>query len=378
MRALERVMKKSLGIYIHIPFCLQKCRYCDFCSLAGKDRDYMSAYADELCRRISEFAPKTESYVVDTVYFGGGTPSLLPAEDIRKIMNALALYDVSPDAEVTLECNPATADLEYFKAVRNLGVNRLSIGLQSAHDRELALLGRVHSVDDFVTCFEDARRAGFDNISADLMYGIPDQTLESFAKSIDFLVSLKPEHISSYGLTVEEGTYFHKHESELDLADSDTQAEMYCMMEELLARRGYGKYEISNFSRAGRQSKHNLRYWKRLDYVGFGVAAHSCFDGIRYGNSRDISAFLNVEDITEEKYVLEKNDIKSEYVMLGLRLTEGIDMDDYSSLFGEELLERHPVIYRYVGDGFMRFDGNRVCFTQKGMLVSNSILSDIL
>lgn len=371
-------MKKSLGIYIHIPFCLKKCRYCDFCSLADKDTAYMSQYVDQLCRRMSEFALKAKEYIVDTVYFGGGTPSLLPVGQIERIMNTLRRYDVSPNTEITLECNPATANKQYFQKLRATGINRLSIGLQSAHDSELKLLGRAHTASEFVTCFEDARAAGFDNVSADLMYGIPDQTMDSFAASIDLLASLSPEHISAYGLAVEEGTYFHKHLDELRLADDDIQAEMYCMMDDRLSSHGYEKYEISNFSKKGRESRHNLRYWQGLEYLGFGVAAHSYFDGRRFGNSRDISAFMRGEDITEESYIIDNDEAKREFVMLGLRLSRGICLSDYKKRFGADLLEVYPQISQYIGDGFIKLENDRVFFTQKGFLVSNALLSDML
>lgn len=371
-------MKKSLGIYIHVPFCLKKCGYCDFCSFAGKGEEYMDAYADELCRRIAAAVAEASDYVVDTVYFGGGTPSLMPLVSVEKIINAVCLFDIAPDAEITLECNPATADEAYFLGLCALGVNRLSIGLQSAHDNELALLGRAHTKADFVRCFEDARAAGFDNISADLMYGIPDQTLDSFSSSLEFLVSLSPEHISAYGLTVEDGTYFHAHRNELSLADDDMQADMYSLMSVFLEKYGYHKYEISNFSKEGRGSRHNMRYWKCLDYLGFGVAAHSCFGGRRYGNSRDIGAFLRGEDITEESYTIDADERRREFVMLGLRLASGIDTKEYATLFGDDFFAHYPNAKGYIDGGFMRRDGERVTFTDRGFLVSNVILSDLL
>lgn len=371
-------MKKSLGIYIHVPFCLKKCRYCDFCSFVGKDGQYMSAYADELCRRISAAAAEASEYSVDTVYFGGGTPSLMPIESLEKITDAVRFFGVADDAEITLECNPATADGAYFRGLVGLGVNRLSIGLQSAHDGELALLGRAHTKDDFVRCFEDARAAGFDNISADLMYGIPDQTLDSFSSSLEFLVALSPEHISAYGLTIEEGTYFDTHRAQLTLADDDGQADMYSLMGEILEKNGYHKYEISNFSKEGRESRHNMRYWKCLDYLGFGVAAHSCFGGRRFGNSRDIAAFLRDEDITEECCVVDADERRREYVMLGLRLCEGIDLTEYARRFGGDFFEHYPEVRSYIDGGFMRTDGRRTAFTERGFLVSNAILSDLL
>ena len=371
-------MKKSLGIYIHVPFCVKKCGYCDFCSVAGKDSEYISLYATELCRRMEEFSPKTGEYTVDTVYFGGGTPSLLPIRCVEQIFKAVGNFNISDGAEITMECNPATASREYFSNIRSLGVNRLSIGLQSAKDNELKLLGRAHGVDDFISCFEDARGAGFDNISADLMYGIPDQTMESFGYSLKFLSELAPEHISAYGLSIEEGTYFHRHITELDIADDDMQASMYGMMREYLESRGYRRYEISNFAKEGRESRHNTRYWTGLDYIGFGVAAHSCFNGERFGNSRDIDAFLRGEDITEERYSLDTEERRKEYIMLGMRMERGVDLSEYEERFGRAFPYDSECVKGYVCGGFLRLDGGKMSFTEKGFLVSNVILSDLM
>ncbi len=371
-------MKKSLGIYIHVPFCIKKCGYCDFCSVAGKDSEYMSLYTEELCRRMRNFLPLTKEYTVDTVYFGGGTPTLLPQRSVERIIEEVNKYNISSGAEITMECNPATADREYFSALRSLGVNRLSIGLQSAKDNELELLGRAHGVKDFVSCFEDARASGFDNISADLMYGIPDQTMESFGYSLEFLSDLAPEHISAYGLSIEEGTYFHRHLSELKIADDDMQASMYGMMCEYLSGRGYRRYEISNFSKEGRESRHNTRYWTGLDYIGFGVAAHSCFNGERFGNSRDIDAFLRGEDIVEERYALDAEERRKEYIMLGMRMERGIDLSEYRSRFGKSFPTTSGTVKNYIQGGFLRLDGERMSFTERGILVSNVVLADLM
>ncbi len=371
-------MKRSLGIYIHIPFCLAKCRYCDFCSFDDLGDGAMRQYKDELCRRIAGLAEYTAGYSVDTLYFGGGTPSLLSAAQLSDILNALhRALPFSDNAEITLECNPATASMEKLSDFRALGVNRLSIGLQSAVDYELALLGRAHSVSDFVSCYNDARSVGFDNISADLMYGIPEQSLESFRYSVSFLCDLDPEHISSYGLMIEEGTDFYRNRDKLNVADDDMQAELYILLGELLAKRGYNKYEISNFSRCGYESRHNMRYWLGKEYIGLGVAAHSYFGDERYGNSRNIGAFLNGEDIVCEREKIEGDALKFEYVMLRLRLAEGIDREDYRARFGEDF-DRQFNLSSYIKNGFMQEKGSRVFFTDKGFLVSNRVLAEIL
>ena len=372
-------MKKSLGIYVHIPFCVQKCRYCDFCSFAGEGEDVKARYGAELVRRIRAYNGQVSDYKVDTVYFGGGTPSLMSAGAIEKIMNAVRdTFSVCGSAEITLECNPATADREYFSAIRSLGVNRISMGLQSASDRELSLLGRIHTVEDFDRTFADARAAGFDNISADLMYGIPDQDRVSLHNSMKHLADLSPEHISAYGLMIEEGTYLYRHRQDFCLADDDTQCDMYLDCTEYLASRGYEKYEISNFCRDGRRSRHNMRYWLGEEYLGFGVAAHSYFGGYRFGNSRDISAFMSGRDIMEEREEVGDDGLREEYIMLRLRLSDGIDTRDYQHRFGRDFYCDFPIVSDWIKSGLMRQNKDSISFTDRGIFVSNSLISDML
>ena len=372
-------MKKQLGIYIHIPFCLKKCGYCDFCSFVGKSSEYMSRYADELCRRIAAAGQAADGYAVDTVYFGGGTPSLMAADDIGRVLSAVReSFDVIDSAEITLECNPATADRQYFEEIRAFGVNRLSMGMQSALDTELRLLGRAHNREEFLRCFADARAAGFYNVSVDLMYGIPNQTMESLRESVELLTSLSPEHISAYGLMIEDGTPFARRIDELSVADDDGQAQMYLYLCEALRAAGYERYEISNFARVGRESRHNTRYWLGSEYIGFGVAAHSYFGGERYGNSRDIDAFMESRDICCERETVCGEDIRMEYVMLRMRLCEGVSVSDYKERFGRDFLADFPQIQVWIKQGFVALRDGRVAFTDKGSLVSNVLLSEML
>lgn len=371
-------MKKSLGIYIHIPFCVRKCNYCDFCSFA-LGGDTADRYAKELCKRISEYKDICSEYSVDTVYFGGGTPTLLPLSCFGQIFSALRqTFDIAPHSEITVECNPATADLAYLSALRNMGANRLSIGLQSIHECELKRLGRIHSYEDFLAAFSDARKAGFDNISADLMYGIPNQTVDSFRESLLALAELRPEHISAYGLKIEKGTEFYKNRESLLLPDEDEEYEMYLSCSEILGYHGYEKYEISNFSLPGKPSKHNLRYWKGSEYLGFGVAAHSFFGGERFGNSRNIDAFLKGDDITEERYSLSDKEKFNEYIMLSLRLSEGLSLLEFKKKTGKSFFEFYPAVKSLTERGFMEIKDDRLSFTDKGFFVSNSILADML
>lgn len=368
-----------LGVYLHIPFCLRKCNYCDFCSFPDRDGGVMRRYAEETARRIREFAAEHPDYKVDTVYFGGGTPTLLPVECFELLMSALReSFSVEEDAEISVECNPATIDVRGLSALRGLGINRLSIGLQSANENELRALGRLHSFEDFCRCYFDAREAGFTNISLDLMYGIPEQTLAGFEDTLDRVVALAPEHISAYGLKIEEGTAFGRMRDSLILPDEEEELKMYLLLKSRLENSGYSRYEISNFAKEGRESRHNLRYWLLEDYIGFGVAAHSLVKGERFGNSRDIGAYLRGEDIVEERAKVTPDERAREYVMLGLRLERGISPEEYGTLFGRELYSDMPKIKQFISGGFLKERDGRIAFTDEGFFVSNAVLSELL
>ncbi len=367
----------KLGIYIHIPFCIRKCNYCDFCSYPDRKDEQMREYANELCRRICEFGKANGKRNVDTVYFGGGTPTLMPTDCFEQILTTLGdSFNIEKSAEITAECNPASIDAKGLLMLRRIGINRLSIGLQSANDLELRLLGRLHSFADFKSTFADARAAGFDNISVDLMYGIPAQTHESFKKTLKEVCKLSPEHISAYGLKIEEGTAFDACRNSLPLPDEDTEYEMYLLCESVLSEYGYERYEISNFARKGFESRHNLRYWQMNDYIGFGVSAHSCFEGERFANSRDINAFVSGNNIECERRKISSDERENEYLMLGLRLQKGIDISKYECLYGKELLT--PLVRQYIQMGFLDEKDGHIAFTSKGFFVSNAILSEIL
>ncbi len=372
-------MKRKLGIYVHIPFCVQKCFYCDFCSVAGAEANMMERYGEELCRRIARESNRLSDRLVDTIYFGGGTPTLLPIEIFSRIFETIrASCEISDECEITCECNPATADEEHLRALRSLGVNRISIGLQSVHDDELRRLGRIHSYADFLATFSDARRAGFDNISVDLMYALPDQTLSRFEESIVRVAELSPEHISLYGLKIEEGTPFWAQREQMTLPEEESELAMYLACSEILSKYDYHKYEISNFSKKGYESRHNLRYWRGEEYLGFGVAAHSYFEGERFGNSRDLDAFLWGEDIVEERVRLDAREKRNEYLMLRLRLSEGIDEQELMATFGVSFGELSPSLALWITHGFLKKEGSRISFTDRGFFVSNAILSELL
>ncbi len=372
-------MTKRIGIYIHVPFCRSKCYYCDFCSRTRADEETKALYVKALCREIEDVAKRIgeERPIDDTVYFGGGTPTLLSPEQFGAILDTVCReFGIESGAEITAETNPKTADHEKLKNMHSVGINRLSIGMQSVHDNELRALGRIHTHTDFEKTFFEAREAGFDNISADLMYGIPEQSINSFESSIETLARLDPEHISSYSLTVEEGTPFHKRRDTLILPDEDTVSEMYLMMGEILSAHGYEKYEISNFAHKGYESRHNLKYWQREEYLGFGPAAHSFYGGIRFAHSRDIEGYLRGENIIESSDTVAGGEAMDEYVMLGMRLSRGIDIVEFKRLFGVDFNERYGSVFRRFSPEYVNIDGRNCRFTDKGMLVSNYILSE--
>ncbi len=371
---------RPLGLYLHIPFCRSKCLYCDFCSFPHADEERMATYVAALCRDLQKYANACCEHMVDTIFLGGGTPTTLPAHLLEELMGQIYKnYRVEPNAEITAECNPVTGERELFARMRAAGINRLSIGLQSAHKKELKALGRLHNFDIFATCFTDARAAGFDNISVDVMSGIPHQTPESRRKTLQKILALSPEHISSYDLIIEEGTPFARKADTLPLPDEDAARRMYLEGIEFLAENGYAQYEISNFARPGYESRHNLKYWNCDEYLGIGVAAHSDFGGVRFGNSRNIEGYLAGCDITEEKAVPDKTERINEYVMLRFRLCEGVDVRVFENRFGVSFEETYgKKLAPFLSSGLVRCESGRYYLTREGMLVSNAILSEIL
>ena len=371
---------KALGLYVHIPFCRSKCLYCDFCSFPRQDEEKMAEYVEALFRDLRAYAPACRDYVVDTVFLGGGTPTTLPAYLLKELMGEIYKhYNVSPTAEITAECNPVTGERELFARMRAAGINRLSIGLQSAHENELKALGRLHNFETFADCFADARAAGFDNISVDVMSGIPYQTPESRRETMEKVLALSPEHISSYDLIIEAGTPFARKRATLPLPDEEAARRMYLEGIEFLAENGYVQYEISNFARPGYESRHNLKYWSCDEYLGFGVAAYSDFGGARFGNSRDIEAYIAGRDITEEKTVPNKTERINEYVMLRFRLCDGVDVSTFEARFGISFEETYGKrLAPFLSSGLVKNEKGRYFFSREGMLVSNTVLSEIL
>ncbi|MBO7359578.1 MAG: radical SAM family heme chaperone HemW [Clostridia bacterium] len=379
--------KPPIGIYIHIPFCRSKCEYCDFCSFVPNNISVIEHYTDSLILQMEDWSEKCKNRRVDSVYIGGGTPTYLDPKHICRILNAL--YDnfkVPRSAEISIECNPATADFKSLRKLRAAGINRLSIGLQSANENELRALGRTHTFRQFCETFENARRAGFDNINVDIMYGIPEQTEKSFAYTLSEVTKLSPEHISLYALKIEDGTPFALKKDSLRLPDDDAVYEMYVNAVKYLETRGYERYEISNFAKRGSACLHNLRYWHCDEYLGLGASASSYFDGERFTTTRDIRKYIDGIEIIDSDIdiVVERDRINSaasmdEYVMLGMRLEEGVSVKDFEERFGEPFADRYgKQLDEYVEDGFVIADGESYRFTTAGMFVSNYILAGIL
>ncbi|MBP5581361.1 MAG: radical SAM family heme chaperone HemW [Ruminococcus sp.] len=357
----------TLGIYIHVPFCGKKCAYCDFYSVNWSGSAAVE-YTAAVLRNIRHYGDKSRT--VDTVYFGGGTPSLLTAEQIGSIIAEIRkCFDLDDNAEITLEANPCTLNVEKLAELRRTGVNRLSIGVQSMKDSELKILGRVHTAVRAEQAVLEAANAGFENISCDLMIALPDQKTDSLQYSIGKLTALPIQHISAYILKTENGTPFDCAEIRDRLPAEDSTAELYLTMVELLGKRGFMQYEVSNFAKAGFESRHNCRYWKCMDYLGIGPAAHSCYEGKRFAVERDLAAFVN-SDVQQITVTDESPCGFEEFAMLRLRLKEGLILDDVSE-HREEILKKLPPLIK---DGYAETDGKRIWLTPKGFLMSNSVI----
>ena len=369
-----------LELYVHIPFCVRKCQYCDFLS-GPSDEETKDRYIEVLLKEIRA-AEHTEDYEIVSVFIGGGTPSALKAEAIASIMRTLQeQFFFCEDAEVTIEANPGTVDLEKLTIYRNVGINRLSLGLQSTDAEELKLLGRIHSYEEFLKSYEWAREAGFSNINIDLMFAIPGQTGEAWRQHLYQVAELNPEHISAYSLIIEEGTPFA--EQNLDLPDEDTEYQMYEDTAEILERYGYRQYEISNYAKQGYMCRHNAGYWQRREYLGFGLGASSLYRGMRFSNTRRMQEYLkesrNPDQIRKDVTVLSRNERIEEFMFLGLRMTEGISEKKFEENFDVRLMDVYgDILQKYEETGFVEHIETKWRLTRKGIHVSNHILADFL
>ena len=375
-------MKKDLGLYIHIPFCVKKCAYCDFLSWKGSDEE-REAYVQALEKEISSYSEFAKDYRVSTVFFGGGTPSVLEGEQTERILKKIRdTFRVEKDAEITLEMNPGTAQKEKLLLYRELGINRLSIGLQSVKNENLKLLGRIHTYGDFLDSYRMAREAGFDNISADLISSLPGQTLEEWKEELEILQETPLEHISVYQLIIEKGTEFYEKygENEELLPDEETSREIYLWTGKYLKEHGFEQYEISNYARPSRKSRHNLRYWERKDYLGLGLGAASMVHNIRMSNTRDWEKYIegsqNPKRLREEVEFLEEPRQMEEFMFLGLRKTEGVSRKEFR---GRELdMVYEKALEKHLENGMLEASKDRIRLSQAGILVSNQVLSDFI
>ena len=376
-------MSNTVGVYIHIPFCKSKCDYCDFYSLAGQE-ELMDRYQKALLTHLRAFAPRLKGWVADTVYFGGGTPSYYGEKRLRELLSAVQrLFTVSRQAEITVECNPDSVDWRSMARLRRAGVNRISLGVQSTDAQQLRCIHRVHSPKQVSQAVADIRQAKLDNLSLDLIYGLPGQTMDSWEETLRSTMALKPEHISCYGLKVEEGTPMARQvDLGLQLPDGDFQADLYLRAVELLQQGGYRQYEVSNFSKPGRESRHNLKYWMGREYVGFGPGAHSYFGGQRYAYPTDLDGYIKA--ITGGNAQLE--DIQpitppeqaKEYLLLRMRTLRGIEEWEYRRKFG---LNFEPLARRlefFEDHHWVEQSDHRWHFTPQGFLLSNTLILELL
>ena len=376
-------MENTLGLYLHIPFCRSKCDYCDFYSLAGRD-DRMDDYQQALLRQIAETAPRTRKQVVNSVYIGGGTPTWYGEKRLLELLAAVRKrFTLSKDVEITLEANPDSVDEKMLRRLRRAGVNRLSMGMQSACDRELAAVHRPHTFRQVQEAVRAARAAKLRNLNLDLIYGLPGQTRDSWRASVEAALALEPEHLSCYGLTLEEGTPLARRAAAgEELPGDDEQAERYLWTVARLAQAGFEQYEVSNFSRTGCQSRHNLKYWMGRPYVGLGVGAHSDFGGCRYSFVRDLEGYIRgvtgdgrlLDDMDE----IPRRERGSEYLMLRLRTTHGIEEWEYRR---EYYMNFDPIaakLSEYEQRGWAARTGRRWHFTPEGFLLSNRLIGELM
>ena len=376
----NRKENSPMEIYIHIPFCIRKCDYCDFLS-GPSGPEEQADYVQALLREI-QAVEEGEGRSVSSIFIGGGTPSVLDerllGDILREIRNR---FKIEEYAEITIEVNPGTANIGKLQAYREMGINRLSIGLQSPQDRELKILGRIHNYEQFLETYQEARTVGFDNINIDLMSAIPDQTYEGWVKNLRTVAELEPEHISAYSLIVEEGTPFAARK--LNLPDEDTEYNMYEATAQILKEYGFEQYEISNYARKGRECRHNVGYWTRQDYLGFGLGASSLYGKERFANTADMKKYLensrNPEKIREKEPSLTREDEMAEFMFLGLRMTKGISKADFQRCFGCTIESVYgEVLEKYESMGLLLEQDGRIFLSREGIHVSNSIMAEFL
>ncbi len=386
--------EKELGIYVHIPFCKQKCYYCDFVSFSNKE-EYIEKYVETLEREIDSY--DLSNYNITTIYIGGGTPSRIPSEKIQEILEKIK-QKISEnqtrwkDIEITIELNPGTVDEEKIKKYKEIGINRLSIGLQSTNNKLLKEIGRIHTFEDFKKTYNLVKKVGFENINVDLMIGLPNQTISDVKESLNEIIKLNPTHVSIYSLIVEENTKMEQliNNKELQLLDEELERQMYWYVKNTLELNGYNHYEISNFAKKGKESKHNLNCWEQKEYIGLGLAAYSYLNGVRYGNTSNIEEYINVQDffnrseleesgirIVDEVQTLE--DKRKEYMLLGLRKIEGVSIQKFKEKFVENpIFLFRKELEKLVNEELIAIDGDFIRLTNKGLDLANIVWEEFV
>ncbi|MDU4888969.1 MAG: radical SAM family heme chaperone HemW [Clostridium sp.] len=372
----------TVGLYIHIPFCKNKCFYCDFPSFSGKE-SLMVDYAKALSKEIDN---SCQDKLISTIFIGGGTPTYLCIEGWKIIAESIKnLNFVSKDFEFTVEGNPNSFNEEQLEIFKTMGVNRISMGLQAVQEHHLKSIGRIHTIEEFKKSYIMLRENGFNNINVDLMFGLPNQTLAEWIESLEQVIELKPEHLSCYSLIIEEGTKFYNlYENEsLILPNEDVERDMYAVTKDILKKNGYEQYEISNYAKKGFECKHNKIYWQLNNYVGCGSSSHSYMNGIRYRNESNIEKYIGRMNesntaVVEEFKNSEKDDIE-EFMFLGLRLTDGIDIREFQHRFGVSIFDKYKdIIEKYVHMELLNLEENRLFLTSKGMEFSNQVMADFI
>lgn len=385
-----KMKKRNLELYLHIPFCVKKCNYCDFFSASGTPKE-QSDYVSAMIQEIQSYQELSGEYEVQTIFLGGGTPSLLTPEQIEKIFTTIYhIFSVNENAEITMEMNPGTVDIEKFRAMKAAGVNRLSIGLQSAQNEELKMLGRIHTYEEFLETWKLTEQAGFKNRNIDLMSALPGQTIESYEDTLSKVLALEPEHISAYSLILEEGTVFYDwyEKGKLDRGawKLPSEEEEYAMGEltiQRLAEAGMHRYEISNYAKSGKECRHNLGYWDRVEYLGIGAGSSSLIKGERFDHIRDRKAYIekirNGESILIDREILSVESQMEEFMYLGLRKIEGVSRTDFQNYFGKNVDDVYgEILDKLEEEQLLEFSGDRIRLTHRGMDVSNCVLAEFL
>ncbi|MDT8715305.1 oxygen-independent coproporphyrinogen III oxidase [Clostridium sp. 19966] len=369
------------GLYVHIPFCKSKCAYCDFCSYSNMEEKMLN-YSQALCKEIMN---SCKGEKIDSIFVGGGTPTYLSLEGWKNLSEAFSTLDIAEGTEFTVECNPGSVDEEKLKLFKKIGVNRISIGLQAWQNKILKDIGRIHTIEEFIESYKLIRKCGFDNINADIIFGLPNQTVKEFKETLNNLTELQPEHISCYSLIVEEGTPFYRlnNEGKLKLPKEDKEREMYEAAINILKSKGYKQYEISNFSKEGYECKHNIKYWKLQDYIGCGTAAHSYINKKRYRNEAHIERYIigikSKGSATVETINNTNKDDMEEFMFMGLRMLEGISMKEFRGRFKKDFNEVYgDITNKFCDLNLMKVNGDKVFLTHDGIQVSNSIMCEYL